>query len=69
MRFIGARRVALQFLERTRPASALRRVLLHKRSQDPVGSLCSTTGRLLQYTAGRASAPAPDDLNHTTRTS
>jgi len=69
MRFIGAHMVALQFSERIRSASALRRVLLHKRSLDLPGSLCSTTGRPLQCTTGRASALAPDDSNYTTRTS
>jgi len=53
--------------ERTRSASALRRV--HKRSIDTLVALCSTTARPLQCTAGRASALAPDDLNYTTRTS
>ncbi len=61
--------VALPFSGRIWPAWALRRVLLHKQPPGRLGSIRSTTGRLLPYTAGRASVPAPDDLNYTTRTS
>jgi len=60
---------ALQFSERIRPALTLRRLLLHQRSPALFGSLCSITGQLPHYTAGRAYTLAPDDLNYTTRTS
>jgi len=65
----GTRFVDLQFSERIQPATARRRVLPHQRSMGPVGSLGSTTGRLLQYKAGRAFALALDNSNYTIRTS
>ena len=61
--------VALPFSKRIQSATALPPVLLRQRSIDTLASLCSTTEPLLQYTAGRASALAPDNLNYTTRTS
>ena len=61
--------VALQFSERIRPALTMQRLLLHKWSPGLFGQLCSTNGRLLHYTAGRAYALASDDPNYTTRTS
>jgi len=64
----GTRFEDLQFSERLQPATA-RRVLPPQRLIDPLGSLCSTTGRLLQYKADTASALALDNSNYTIRTS